>query len=52
MTQMKRGQPMGQTIGGMVYGFEYQVFRKQPPPHELCSTRARMLRWRARMARS
>jgi effector-binding domain-containing protein len=27
--------PLGQTIGGVLFGFEQQVFRNQPPPHEL-----------------
>jgi hypothetical protein len=31
----KRAQPLGQTIGGVLFGFEQQVFRNQPPPHEL-----------------
>ena len=35
MTTRKRRQPIGQTIGGVLFGFEQQVFRNQPPPHEL-----------------
>ena len=31
----KRKQPLGQSIGGVLFGFEQQVFRNQPPPHEL-----------------
>jgi hypothetical protein len=31
----KRTQPLGQSIGGVLFGFEQQVFRYQPPPHEL-----------------
>ena len=31
----RRKQPLGQTIGGVLFGFEQQVFRNQPPPHEL-----------------
>ena len=31
----KRRQPLGQTIGGVLFGFEQQVFRNAPPPHEL-----------------
>jgi hypothetical protein len=35
MTTPKRKQPLGQSIGGVLFGFEQQVFRNQPPPHEL-----------------
>ena len=35
MTPPKRKQPLGQTIGGVLFGFEQQVFRNVPPPHEL-----------------
>ncbi len=35
MSTPKRKQPLGQTIGGVLFGFEQQVFRNQPPPHEL-----------------
>ena len=31
----RRKQPLGQTIGGVLFGFEQQIFRNQPPPHEL-----------------
>ena len=31
----KRGQSMGQSIGGVLFGFEQQVWRNVPPPHEL-----------------
>lgn len=31
----RRRRPSGQTIGGVLFGFEQQVFRNQPPPHEL-----------------
>jgi effector-binding domain-containing protein len=31
----KRRQPLGQSIGGVLFGFEQQVFRNVPPPHEL-----------------
>lgn len=31
----KRKQPLGQSIGGVLFGFEQQVWRNQPPPHEL-----------------
>jgi effector-binding domain-containing protein len=35
MAKAKRKQPLGQTIGGVLFGFEQQIFRNQPPPHEL-----------------
>ena len=35
MTTPKRKQPLGQSIGGVLFGFEQQVFRTAPPPHEL-----------------
>jgi hypothetical protein len=28
-------QPLGQTIGGIMFGFEQQVLRSSPPPEEL-----------------
>lgn len=31
----KKKQPRGQSIGGVLFGFEQAVFRNQPPPHEL-----------------
>ena len=31
----KKKGSMGQSIGGVLFGFEQQVFRNQPPPHEL-----------------
>ena len=31
----KRKTPLGQSIGGVLFGFEQQVFRNVPPPHEL-----------------
>jgi hypothetical protein len=34
MTKPKK-QPLGQSIGGVLFGFEQQIFRNQPPPHEL-----------------
>ena len=34
MTARKK-PPLGQSIGGVLFGFEQQVFRNQPPPHEL-----------------
>ena len=35
MTKRKRRGSVGQTMGGMIVGFDYQVFRTTPPPHEL-----------------
>ncbi|HYO44553.1 MAG TPA: GyrI-like domain-containing protein [Candidatus Limnocylindrales bacterium] len=31
----KRAPSMGQSIGGVLFGFEQQVWRNVPPPHEL-----------------
>lgn len=31
----KRGQSMAQSVGGVLFGFEQQVWRNIPPPHEL-----------------
>ena len=31
----KKKGSMSQSIGGVLFGFEQQVFRNQPPPHEL-----------------
>ncbi len=31
----KRKQPLGQSIGGVLFGFEQQVLRNVPPPEEL-----------------
>jgi hypothetical protein len=31
----KRGRPAGETIGGILVGFDQQVFRTLPPAHEL-----------------
>ena len=31
----KKKTPLGQSIGGVLFGFEQQVFRNVPPPHEL-----------------
>jgi len=35
MTKPRRRQTAAQTLGGMIVGFDYQVFRTTPPPHEL-----------------
>jgi aldose 1-epimerase len=31
----KKGQPIGQTIGGVIVGFDQQIFRTTPPVNEL-----------------
>ena len=31
----RKKPPIGQSIGGVLFGFEQQVWRNQPPPHEL-----------------
>jgi hypothetical protein len=31
----RRKESMGQSIGGVLFGFEQQVLRNQPPPQEL-----------------
>jgi hypothetical protein len=31
----KKRQSVGQTMGGVLFGFEQQVMRNQPPPEEL-----------------
>ena len=31
----KKGQPIGQTIGGIIVGFDQQIFRTTPPVNEL-----------------
>ena len=31
----KAGRPLGDTIGGILVGFDQQVMRTLPPPHEL-----------------
>jgi hypothetical protein len=31
----RRKRPLGQTIGGILFGFEQQVLRTMPPPEEL-----------------
>ena len=35
MTTPKKKQPLGQTIGGVLFGFEQQVLRTMPPAQEL-----------------
>ena len=31
----KKGRPIGETLGGMILGFDQQIFRTLPPAHEL-----------------
>ena len=31
----KKRRPVGETIGGIIVGFDQQIFRTMPPPHEL-----------------
>ena len=35
MAKRKPGPGVGQAIGGILVGFDHQVFRSTPPPHEL-----------------
>ena len=35
MTRKKPGRPLGGTIGGIIVGFDQQILRDLPPPHEL-----------------
>lgn len=35
MTKKKRARPMGESIGGILVGFDQQIFRDLPPAHEL-----------------
>lgn len=31
----RKGRSIGETLGGMIVGFDQQIFRTLPPPHEL-----------------
>jgi hypothetical protein len=31
----KGGRPIGESLGGILAGFDQQIMRNQPPPHEL-----------------
>ena len=31
----KGGRPLGETLGGIIVGFDQQIMRTLPPPHEL-----------------
>lgn len=31
----KKGRPLGETLGGILVGFDQQIMRTLPPPHEL-----------------
>ena len=35
MTRKRSGRPVGDTIGGILAGFDQQIMRTLPPPHEL-----------------
>jgi hypothetical protein len=35
MTGKRKRKPIGQTIGGVLFGFEQQTLRNAPPPEEL-----------------
>ena len=35
MTKRKKRRPVGETIGGIIVGFDQQIFRTMPPAHEL-----------------
>jgi hypothetical protein len=35
MKKRKKRRPVGETIGGIIVGFDQQIFRTLPPPHEL-----------------
>lgn len=36
MTAKKKGgRPIGESLGGILAGFDQQIMRNQPPPHEL-----------------
>lgn len=35
MSKSKKGQGVGGTIGSVLAGFDQQIFRTTPPPHEL-----------------
>lgn len=35
MTKKRAGRPLGDTIGGILAGFDQQIMRTLPPPHEL-----------------
>ena len=34
-SKRRRGRPIGETLGGIIVGFDQQIFRTLPPPHEL-----------------
>jgi hypothetical protein len=34
-SKKRRGAPAPTTLGGIIAGFDQQVFRTTPPPHEL-----------------
>ena len=34
-SKRRKGRPIGETLGGIIVGFDQQIFRTLPPPHEL-----------------
>lgn len=34
-TKRRHRRPVGETLGGIIVGFDQQIFRTLPPPHEL-----------------
>jgi hypothetical protein len=38
----KPGTSVGQVVGGAMVGFDHQIFRSTPPPHELVKKGTRM----------
>ncbi len=34
-SKRKGGRPIGESLGGILAGFDQQIMRNQPPPHEL-----------------
>lgn len=46
MGRKRRGTPLSATLGGIIVGFDQQVWRSTPPPHELVKKR-QPVRWLA-----
>jgi hypothetical protein len=42
MAKRKKGPGAAETIGGMLAGLDYQIFRTTPPPHELVQKGTRL----------
>lgn len=49
-SRKRKGRPIGETLGGMIAGFDQQIFRTLPPPHELVQKGAPVRGTRARIA--